>query len=101
MVLFSGDGDFRSLVETVQRRGVRVVVVSAISTQPPMVARELRRQADEFIDIIGLQIKIGRDPGERSAREQRENRERRHTPQFVERAAGSPIENGEDEFDED
>jgi len=77
MVLFSGDGDFRSLVEAVQRRGVRVVVVSTISTQPPMVAQELRRQADEFVDIIGLQSKIGRDPGERSARELRENRARR------------------------
>jgi uncharacterized LabA/DUF88 family protein len=77
MVLFSGDGDFRSLVEAVQRRGVRVVVVSTISTQPPMVAQKLRRQADEFIDIIGLQSKIGRDPGERSARELRENRARR------------------------
>jgi uncharacterized LabA/DUF88 family protein len=48
MVLFSGDGDFRSLVEAVQRRGVRVTVVSTISTQPPMVADELRRQADIF-----------------------------------------------------
>jgi uncharacterized LabA/DUF88 family protein len=48
MVLFSGDGDFRSLVEAVQRRGVRVSVVSTISTQPPMVAAELRRQADIF-----------------------------------------------------
>ena len=48
MVLFSGDGDFRSLVEAVQRRGVRVTVVSTISTQPPMVAAELRRQADSL-----------------------------------------------------
>ena len=55
MVLFSGDGDFRSLVEAVQRRGVRVTVVSTISTQPPMVADELRRQADIFIDIVELQ----------------------------------------------
>src|ERR1700745_1961583 len=43
MVLFSGDGDFRPLVEAVQRRGVRVTVVSTISSQPPMVADELRR----------------------------------------------------------
>ena len=63
MVLFSGDGDFTKLVEAVQRRGVRVIVVSTISTQPPMVADELRRQADEFVDIITLQNKIGRDPG--------------------------------------
>ena len=101
MVLFSGDGDFRSVVEAVQRRGVRVVVVSTISTQPPMVAQELRRQADEFIDIIGLQSKIGRDPGERSARELRENRALRHAPQFVKRTAGSLIETGDDGLDED
>ena len=61
MVVFSGDGDFRSLVEAVQRRGVRVTVVSTISTQPPMVADELRRQADIFLDIAELQSKIGRD----------------------------------------
>ena len=66
MVLFSGDGDFRSLVEAVQRRGVRVTVVSTISTQPPMVADELRRQADVFLDIVELQPKIGRDPAERA-----------------------------------
>ena len=66
MVLFSGDGDFRSLVEAVQRRGVRVIVVSTISTQPPMVADELRRQADQFVDIMELQGKIGRDPAERA-----------------------------------
>ena len=69
MVLFSGDGDFRSLVEAVQRRGVRVIVVSTISTQPPMVADELRRQADQFVDIVELQAKIGRDPSERPMRE--------------------------------
>ena len=62
MVLFSGDGDFRSLVEAVQRRGVRVTVASTVTTQPPMVADELRRQADVFLDIAELQSKIGRDP---------------------------------------
>ena len=83
MVLFSGDGDFRSLIEAVQRRGVRVTVVSTMSSQPPMVADELRRQADEFIDIISLQGKIGRDPAERPVREPREPRQ--HTPQFLQR----------------
>ena len=68
MVLFSGDGDFRSLVEAMQRRGVRVSVVSTVSTQPPMVADELRRQADEFVDLAHLIPKIGRDPAERAAR---------------------------------
>src|SRR5215217_307851 len=68
MVLFSGDGDFRSLVEAMQRRGVRVSVVSTITTQPPMVADELRRQADEFVDLVHLIPKIGRDPAERPSR---------------------------------
>ena len=69
IVLFSGDGDFRSLVEALQRKGVRVSVVSTISTQPPMVADELRRQADEFIDIAHLLPKIGRDPADRPPRD--------------------------------
>jgi uncharacterized LabA/DUF88 family protein len=68
IVLFSGDGDFRSLVEALQRKGVRVSVVSTITTQPPMVADELRRQADEFVDLIHLAKKVGRDPAERSDR---------------------------------
>jgi len=107
MVLFSGDGDFTRLVEAVQRRGVRVVVVSTISTQPPMVADELRRQADQFVDILELQNKIGRDPGERPAREMREpreSREPRHTPQFLQRSTSpqrSEVSVEEDEFDED
>jgi uncharacterized LabA/DUF88 family protein len=67
LVLFSGDGDFRPVVAAVQRKGVRVSVVSTITTQPPMVADDLRRQADEFIDLASLQAKIGRDPGERPA----------------------------------
>ena len=68
VVLFSGDGDFRSLVEAIQRKGVRVSVVSTVATQPPMVADELRRQADEFIDIVHLVSRIGRDPTERAPR---------------------------------
>jgi uncharacterized LabA/DUF88 family protein len=66
MVLFSGDGDFRSLVAAMQRRGVRVIVVSTISCQPPMVADELRRQADSFIDLVELRSKVSRDPPERA-----------------------------------
>src|SRR5829696_3346577 len=68
MVLFSGDGDFRSLIEAMQRRGVRCSVVSTISTQPPMVADELRRQADEFMELAHLIPKIGRDPADRPER---------------------------------
>src|SRR5271168_54954 len=65
MVLFSGDGDFRSLVEAVQRDGVRVTVVSTISSQPPMVADELRRQADAFVDLVDFRSTISRDSLER------------------------------------
>jgi uncharacterized LabA/DUF88 family protein len=71
MVLFSGDGNFRPLVEAVQRRGVRVTVVSTVATQPPMVADELRRQADAFVDLAELRTKVGREPAERAgSREQ-------------------------------
>jgi uncharacterized LabA/DUF88 family protein len=60
VVLFSGDGDFRKLVEATQRKGVRVSVVSTIKTQPAMIADELRRAADNFIDIADLQATIAR-----------------------------------------
>ena len=74
VVLFSGDGDFRRLVEAVQKKGVRVTVVSSIKTQPPMVADELRRQADIFVDLGDLAPHIARahQPG-RPPREGREN----------------------------
>src|SRR5580692_11089957 len=62
IVLFSGDGVFRSLVEAVQRRGVRVTVVSTISSQPPIIADVLRRQAGEFTDLTELQTRSDRDP---------------------------------------
>jgi len=65
IVLFSGDGDFRSLAEAIQRRGVRVTVISSVACNPPMVADDLRRQADCFIDLADLQSKVGRDPSER------------------------------------
>jgi uncharacterized LabA/DUF88 family protein len=60
MVLFSGDGDFRPLVEAMQRRGVRVTVVSTKSTQPPTIGEELRRQSDLFTDLIELRPLIAR-----------------------------------------
>lgn len=62
MVLFSGDGDFRPLVAAMQRKGVRVSVVSTIRSQPPMIADELRRQADNFIELEELKDVVGRPP---------------------------------------
>ena len=63
-VLFSGDGDFRALVEGLQRRGVRVSVCSSIRSSPPMIADELRRQADNFIELDELRAVVGREPRE-------------------------------------
>jgi uncharacterized LabA/DUF88 family protein len=68
VVLFSGDGDFRRLVEAVQRKGVRVSVVSTIRSQPPMVADELRRQADTFVELLELEQQIARNPIHREDR---------------------------------
>jgi uncharacterized LabA/DUF88 family protein len=62
IVLFSGDGNFRPLVAALQRRGVRVTIVSTIASEPPALADELRRQADEFIDLADLEAKLGRAP---------------------------------------
>ncbi len=81
VVLFSGDGDFRRLVEATQRRGVRVTVVSTIRSQPPMVADELRRQADHFTDLVDLAPQIQRQHQPRDPntpmRDQREPRQPR------------------------
>lgn len=66
IVIFSGDGDFRRLVEAVQRKGKRVSVVSTVRTQPPMAADELRRQADNFIELEELKPSIAREGGPRA-----------------------------------
>lgn len=71
IVLFSGDGDFRSLVAALQQMGRRVSVISTLQTQPPMVADELRRQSDQFIDLADLEGIIGRDAGGRGPARER------------------------------
>lgn len=86
LVLFSGDGDFTTLVEALQRKGRKVSVVSSLSTQPPMIADDLRRQADHFIDLMSLKAEVGRDPSERPAR----------APQAAQVAAADD----DDEFDD-
>ncbi len=65
--LFSGDGDFLPLVEAMQRKGVRITVVSTIKSSPPMVSDELRRAADNFLDLTDLAQLVGRPPRERPA----------------------------------
>ena len=89
IILFSGDGDFRQLVEVLQRRGRRVTVVSTIAVQPSMIADELRRQADEFVDIASLKADIARAGPARAPR-----RDEPAKDQLTE-------EYGEDEDDED
>ena len=69
LVIFSGDGDFTTLVEALQRRGRKVSVVSTLSTQPPMIADDLRRQADHFIDLVSLRGEIGREAADRPVRQ--------------------------------
>lgn len=67
-VIFSGDGDFRTLVEALQRKGKKVSVVSTMVSTPPMISDDLRRQADNFIDLMSLKGEVGRDPSERPIR---------------------------------
>ena len=98
IILFSGDGDFRSLVEAVQRKGVRVSVVSTITTQPPMIADELRRQADEFVDLIHLAKKVGRDPSERVERPERFAPRQDRRP--VTPASLAPAQGNDDDYDD-
>ncbi len=69
IVLFSGNGDFRRVVEAVKAKGVRVTVISSVKSQPQVVADELRREADAFIDVEEMADLIARprkeseDPG--------------------------------------
>ena len=60
LVLFSGNGDFRRVVEAIQAKGVRVSIVSTVKSSPPMASDDLRRQADSFIDLADLENVIGR-----------------------------------------
>jgi uncharacterized LabA/DUF88 family protein len=85
VVLFSGDGDFRRLVQSVQQKGVRVTVVSTVKSQPPMASDDLRRQADAFVDLQDLSSIIGRPA-------------RPHMPRFIQ---GEPAPAQDREADAD
>ena len=67
VILMTGDGDFRRLIEALQRKGIKVSVISTIKTQPPMVADELRRQADFFVELADLTDYIARAHAPRPA----------------------------------
>ncbi len=93
IVLFTGDGDFRRLVEAVQRKGVRVTVVSTVRSQPSMIADELRRQGDLFVDLVDLQEQIER------ALPPDHPRARRRLP--IEEPYGDEGDEGDEEDEED
>lgn len=59
-ILFTGDGDFTHLVVALQRKGVHVTTVSTIETSPVMIAAELRRATDTFVDLAGIAQHIQR-----------------------------------------
>jgi uncharacterized LabA/DUF88 family protein len=95
IVLFSGDGDFRRLVEAVQRKGVRVTVISSIRSQPPMIADELRRQADTFVDLSSLQEEVARRlPADHPRNQQRQQAAEEYGDDYE-------YEEGEDYADEE
>jgi uncharacterized LabA/DUF88 family protein len=63
VVLFSGDGDFRRLIEATQMRGIQVSVVAS----DDVTADEVQRQADQFVDLSLLRPYIERNiPGQGS-----------------------------------
>lgn len=111
MILITGDGDFTPLVQEVQRNGVRVSVASTIKTQPPMIADDLRRSADRFLDIDNLISLIGRNPADRQERPDRPMRPSRfdgdsyaddqgrggqEAPAFLQNGAQSHDDEGDD-----
>lgn len=91
IIIFSGDGDFRRLVEACQRKGVRVSVVSTMRSSPPMVADELRRQADNFIELTELAALISRAGGPQ---------QRNAVAAEQQQAPIDPLADDEDDFDD-
>jgi uncharacterized LabA/DUF88 family protein len=94
MVLFSGDGNLRAMVGAVQRRGVRVTVISTISSEPPMIADSLRRQADVFIDFIELKSRLGREEPARLARSGTHQKIQIRTPTVMRKRSGDRNSDG-------
>ncbi len=89
LVLFSGDGDFRRLVDAIQRMGKRVTVISTTRSQPPMIADELRRQADQFVELETMRSAVGRNQSTAPA------------PQTVKPNKNNEYDDDDDEFEYD
>ena len=69
IVLFTGNGDFKHAIARAQEQGCRVICVSTVKTQPPMASDDIRRQADQFVDLTELEGVIARKNGPTSGRE--------------------------------
>ncbi len=96
-VLFSGDGDFRRLLDAVQSKGLRTSVVSTVRSQPPMAADEMRRQADHFIELLDIQDLIARSPQEIAALRRRDAPGHDH----YNRAAAADDDDHDDDHDDE
>jgi len=96
IVIFSGDGDFRCLVQALQQKGKRVSIVSTLQTQPPMVADELRRQADQFVDLVDLKDVICRPQSARPSH--RVSAPRNNKPAFAPRDTRDLLHQDDDEI---
>ncbi len=104
VIIFSGDGDFRRLVEAIQRKGLRVTVVSTVKSNPPMIADELRRQCDRFIELMDIASTISRDATSRPTRRHDDFRDHQPTLGGTRRLDPSPAlagEAGGDDFEDD
>jgi uncharacterized LabA/DUF88 family protein len=89
LILFSGDGDFRRMVDAIQRKGKRVTVISTTRSSPPMIADELRRQADQFVDLDTMRAAIGR------------NQDGNHNPRQQVAPQPAAIDEDDDEYEYD
>lgn len=67
LVLFTGDGDLVSLLSALQSRGKRVSIISTLRSPTPMIADDLRRQADQFIDLADIKNEISKSSLPRSS----------------------------------
>ena len=83
LFLFSGDGDFKPLLEECQLNGhAQIVVVSTLHSEPPVVSDELRKQADHYIDWANLEPVVKLNPRNNEATHRRMKYSKQIMPRF-------------------
>ena len=60
VVIVSGDGDYCPVVKFLKSRSIRVSVMSSLETEPLSISEELRRLADNFIELDDLRSELER-----------------------------------------